>query len=127
MALNRDGYSNALIDAISPGSENDTCLATDSSPAMFLQTATYGDSSSLVTLYDQAVLRSVPVLTTVWSKNNTLTSGPWSDVRLVCLRAGNISAGSQIPTLSSEAEISAKSWTLLITCVGAVLAFISLG
>ncbi|KAL8780654.1 MAG: hypothetical protein Q9213_006363 [Squamulea squamosa] len=53
-----------------------------------------GDSD---TAYERAVTSVTPVLTTVWSKDNSTINPAWTDARFICMRPSQIRAGSREP------------------------------
>ncbi|KAL8932909.1 MAG: hypothetical protein Q9216_006621, partial [Gyalolechia sp. 2 TL-2023] len=87
-----------------------------------------GDGSNNDTTYDQAITRVVPVLTTVWLKDDgegNTNSMPWADARLTCMTGRDIMAGSREP--ASVPSLGPKIATGGINKAFALIAIMMIG
>lgn len=63
--------------------------------------------------YEKWVTRITPMLVSIWLKGSNSTTEhagePWADTRLICVRAKDITAGSEVPELVNELGVQ-RDW-----------------
>ncbi|MCJ1243414.1 hypothetical protein MMC30_000611 [Trapelia coarctata] len=87
------------------------------SPALLTSSAPFTPSSSNST-YDTWLKQATPVILTAWLKNGSGSSA-WADTRVVCLSAGNVAAGSRVPSAAGRST-SRATGSVILGMVGAV-------